>query len=87
MKYNTKIERYMVTDVLNILNIDLDKLENKIDDEVIKQILIFGAKISEGKYSENYDEVKEEFKKQVQNFANCNKYKAKYFNLLIFIKD
>jgi hypothetical protein len=65
MKYNTKIERYMVTDVLNILNIDLDKLGNKIDDEVIKQILIFGAKISEGGYSKNYDEVKEEFTKQV----------------------
>ena len=65
MKYNTKIENYMVRDVLDILTLNLDGLEDKIDSDDIKQILIYGAKISEGNYSENYDEVKEEFEKQV----------------------
>ena len=65
MKYNTKIENYMVNDVIKILNLNLSGLEDKIDSEDIKQILIYGAKVAEGKYSENYVEVKEEFKKQV----------------------
>ena len=65
MKYDTKIENYMVQDVLKILNLNLDGSETKIDDEDIKQILIYGAKIAEGNYSENYDEVKDEFAKQV----------------------
>ena len=65
MKFNTKIENYMVNDAIKILNLKLDGLEDKIDDEDIKQLLIFGAKIAEGKYSENYEEVKEEFRKQV----------------------
>ena len=65
MKYNTKIENYMVNDVIKILNLNLSGLEDKIDSEDIKQILIYGAKISEGDYSDNYDEVKTEFEKQI----------------------
>ena len=65
MKYNTKIEDYMVRDVLDILKLNLDGLEEKIDSNDIKQILIYGAKISEGNYSNNYDVVKAEFEKQV----------------------
>ena len=40
MKYNTKIENYMVRDVFDILKLNLDGLENKIDSDDIKQILI-----------------------------------------------
>ena len=55
----------MVNDVLKILNINLDGLEDKIDSDDIKQILIYKTKISEGNQSDNYDEVKAEFEKQV----------------------
>ena len=65
MKHNTKIENHMVNDVLKILNINLDGLEDKIDSDDIKQILVYGAKISQGNYSDNYHEVKAEFEKQV----------------------